>query len=39
MATSRSKRVRLSAEERREQIVEAATQLVARHGFNGLALQ
>lgn len=33
------KRQRLTAEERREQIVEAATELVARHGFNGLALQ
>ena len=32
-------RVRLSAEERREQIVTVATELVARHGFNGLSLQ
>ena len=32
-------RLRLSAEERREQIVTVATELVARHGFNGLSLQ
>ena len=34
-----SPRIRMSAEQRREQIVEVATELVARHGFNGLALQ
>ncbi|WP_454051207.1 TetR/AcrR family transcriptional regulator [Cellulomonas sp. Marseille-Q8402] len=33
------KRVRLSPEERREQIIEAATVLVARHGFYGVSLQ
>lgn len=35
----RKHRVRLSAEERREQIVDVATELVARQGFNGLSLQ
>ncbi len=35
----RRRRVRLTAEERREQIVAVATDLVARHGFNGLSLQ
>ena len=39
MASPRTKRIRLTAEQRREQIVEAATGLVARHGFNGLSLQ
>ncbi|MDU0348376.1 helix-turn-helix domain-containing protein [Actinomyces sp. MRS3W] len=33
------KRRRLSAAERREQIVDVATELVAKHGFNGLSLQ
>ncbi|VEG28816.1 TetR/AcrR family transcriptional regulator [Actinomyces howellii] len=32
-------RIRMSAEQRREQIVEVATDLVATHGFNGLSLQ
>ncbi|MCF2710536.1 TetR/AcrR family transcriptional regulator [Schaalia hyovaginalis] len=32
-------RVRMSAEQRREQIVEVATGLVARYGFTGLSLQ
>lgn len=35
----RKKRVRLTSEQRREQIVEVATELVARHGYNGLSLQ
>ncbi|CAM2749704.1 TetR/AcrR family transcriptional regulator [Actinomyces slackii] len=39
MSTPRGKRVRLSADERREQIVETATELVGRYGFNGLSLQ
>ncbi|QPL05401.1 MULTISPECIES: TetR/AcrR family transcriptional regulator [Actinomyces] len=39
MSPTTAKRVRLTAEARREQIVEAATELVARKGFNGLALQ
>lgn len=39
MTTSRTKRVRLTAEQRREQIVDVATDLVARHGFSGLSLQ
>lgn len=39
MTTSRTKRLRLTAEQRREQIVDVATDLVARHGFSGLALQ
>lgn len=39
MSATSTKRVRLTAEQRREQIVEAATELVARKGFNGLALQ
>lgn len=33
------RRVRMTAEQRREQIVDVATELVARHGFNGLSLQ
>ncbi len=32
-------RTRLTADERRAQIIEVATELVARHGFNGLSLQ
>ncbi len=32
-------RTRMTAEQRREQIVEVATDLVATHGFNGLSLQ
>jgi len=36
---SSSKRHRMTAAERREQIVEVATELVAKHGFNGLSLQ
>lgn len=39
MAATRTKRVRLSAEQRREQIIDVATDLVARHGFSGLSLQ
>ena len=37
--SARRRRVRLTAEERREQIITVATELVARYGFNGLALQ
>ncbi|WP_136314478.1 TetR/AcrR family transcriptional regulator [Actinomyces procaprae] len=36
---SSSKRHRMTAAQRREQIVEVATELVAKHGFNGLSLQ
>ncbi|MDO4259459.1 MAG: helix-turn-helix domain-containing protein [Actinomycetaceae bacterium] len=41
MATSPEKkpRTRMSAQQRREQIIEVATALVATHGFNGLSLQ
>lgn len=38
-APERKRRVRLTAQARREQIVDVATELVARHGFNGLSLQ
>lgn len=38
-APERKHRVRLTAAARREQIVDVATELVARHGFNGLSLQ
>lgn len=35
----RNSRVRLTAQARREQIIDVATELVARHGFSGLSLQ
>lgn len=37
--TRRKRRVRLPANERREQIIEVATDLVGRYGFNGISLQ
>ncbi|PHP53369.1 TetR/AcrR family transcriptional regulator [Actinomyces ruminis] len=37
--SSAPKRRRMTAAERREQIVQVATELVAKHGFNGLSLQ
>ncbi|AYD89582.1 TetR/AcrR family transcriptional regulator [Actinomyces sp. 2119] len=36
---SSTKRHRMTAAQRREQIVEVTTELVAKHGFNGLSLQ
>ncbi|MDO4900679.1 TetR/AcrR family transcriptional regulator [Actinomyces sp.] len=39
MPPSSAKRHRMTAAERREQIVDVATELVAKHGFNGLSLQ
>lgn len=37
--TSPKRRTRLTAAQRREQIVEVATTLMAQHGYNGLSLQ